>query len=73
MQGYVFVIQKPRFAPAVVVGDVFFSGAAMYSGVYGGAMNIGYNLGKEYGPIGMYLRYQRDKWMYKSVILNQRR
>lgn len=63
-------VWRGEISPEVTAGDVFFGAAAMYSGVYGGAANIGYNLGKEYGPMTMYLRYQRNKWKYKSVIFD---
>ncbi len=48
--------------------DVIFGGVAMYSEFYGGVANAFYNLGKEYGPMTTYLRWEREQRCKSELI-----
>jgi len=56
----------------LAAGDVVFGGAAIYSGFWGGVANFGCNMGKEYGPMTMYLRKQEERRRnrYPSLLKN---
>jgi hypothetical protein len=58
-----------KISPEEATGDVIFGGAAIYSGFYGNVANVFYNLGKEYGPMTLYLRYQEKK-KHRSELLD---
>jgi len=60
-----------EISPQVAVGDVVFGGAAIYSGFLGAWANLWYNLGKEFGPMGLYLRSQERGRQQQSVIIKR--